>query len=152
MKLLGRDQPWSILLLAALLIFGAVSGTICAVLLIVFGSIVVAFTSVVAFIPMLFVFIGVAAILIFLVALVYLALAYGLLIHNSVAWWIVFIFADIGLLGAIVSFFTVGFGIGLISLIGAVCIVAILLHKDTIDAIEPLKAIGIDWSGWSLEE
>lgn len=152
MKILGRDQPWSILLLAALLIFGTVSGVICAALLMIFGSVVVAFSGAVAFIPVLFVFIGVAAIYIFLVAMVYLALAYGLLIHNSAAWWIVSIFADIGLLGAIVSFFTVGFGIGLISLIGAVCIIAILLHKDTIDVIEPLKAIGVDWRGWSLEE
>lgn len=146
MKLLGRDQPWSIILLAALLILGGVSGLICAVLLMAFGSIIG------VLVPMLFVFIGAAALIVFVVALVYLALAYGLLIHNRVAWWIVFIVTDIGLLGAIVSFFTVGFGAGLISLVVAVGIAAILLHKDTIEAIEPLKAIDIDWPGWSLEE
>ena len=146
MKILGRDQPWSILLLAALLILGGVSGLICAVLLMAFGSIIG------VIIPVVFVFIGVLALIVFVVALAYLALAYGLLVHNSAAWWIVFLFADIGLLGAIASFFTIGFGAGLISLIVAVAIISILLHRDTIEAIEPLKAIDVAWSGWSLEE
>jgi hypothetical protein len=145
MKLLKRDQPWSILLLSALLIFGAVAGIIAAIAVMVLGAVIG------VFIPMLSIFIGAAAIIMFLVALAYIALAYGLLIHSSIAWWVVFIFADLGLLGAIVSVFTLGLG-GIFPLIIAVGVVAVLLHKDTIGAIEPLKAIDVAWSGWSLEE
>ena len=145
MKLLGKDQPWSILILVAVLLLGALGGIIAAIALAAFGS----FFAV--FIPMIGAFMGVAALVVFLVALAYFALAYGLLVHNVLAWWIVFLFADIGLLGAIASLFTLGFG-GLISLVIAVGIVAIMLHKDTISAIDPLKAIDVDWSGWSFEE
>ena len=145
MKILGRDQPWSILLLVAVLLLGACGGIIAAIALAAFGSFVT------IFIPMIGAFMGVAALLVFLVALAYLTLAYGLLVHNVLAWWIVFIFADISLLGAIVSLFTLGFG-GLISLAIAVCFAAIMLHRDTISAIDPLKAIDVDWSGWSFED
>jgi len=145
MKLLGKDQPWSILILVAILVLGAIGGIIAAIALAAFGSFVA------IFIPMIGAFVGLAALLVFLVALAYIALAYGLWAHKVLAWWIVFIFADIGFLGAIASLFTLGFG-GLISLAIAMGIVAIMLHKDTIGAIDPLKAIDVDWSGWSFED
>lgn len=136
MKILGKEQPWSIVVLATLLIIAAVMGIIGAI----------ATVSISVFLPVS----SAVAVVAIIIAAIYIVLAYGLLIHHVVVWWLVFVFSALGLLGALIILFSIGIS-GLISVAISVVIVAIMLHKDTISAINPLKPIDVDWPGWSFE-
>ena len=140
-------KAWGIVINTIFLGIGALVSFLSAIGLAAYSAMGMMTTAVV---PYSGVFVG-AAFVAILLAVVYAVLAYYLWIENNAAWWIVSIVAILGLFSAFFAMFYSGFA-GIVALAIQAALVLGLLHKDTIAAINPLKAVDIDWKGWSLEE
>ena len=134
-----EKQPWGILLNCIVLIIGGFFALIGAIWTGLAGDYIG------TLIPYAGMLTGIAVMLLF-VAIIEFLLCYGLWIRHIIAWWILVIVGFLGILSAVWSMLS-GNYMGWISLGITIALLAALLHKDTISAVNP----GIDWKGWALE-
>lgn len=149
-------QPWGITLNCLVLAISAVASLFGALALTIAGADAV--TDAVASVTTLTgvgvtniaSYITIGAVFLIVIAVVAIALCYGLWKKDDRAWWACLILLVIGIVADIVAVAIFGYDIVALTFIILginVLLILGLLHKDTIAAIHP----DIDWPGWALE-